>query len=209
MSDNSLFPNAATVTVLIPANSSVPLYIGGSTIGVISTTAAFKCRMNNGTATIELDNGLTYECPDDIKFSLVELINETGGAITAKLFIGQGRIRDARLTIQNSSVLNIQNQVGTLLNVSDERTIQAQGAVTITTTSTAIGAAVASTTEWMLYNAGTVTAYIAFNSTATVANGWPLEPGEKMSIRSTAAPKAICASGSTSIKYVRLDQVTA
>lgn len=209
MSDNSLFPNAATVTVLIPANSSIPLYIGGSTIGVISTTAAFKCRMNNGTATIELDNGLTYECPDDIKFSLVELINETGAAITAKLFIGQGRIRDARLTIQNNSVLNVQNQAGTLLNVSDERTIQAQAAVTITTASTAIGTAVTSTTEWMLYNAGTVTAYIAFNGTATVASGWPLEPGEKMSIRSTAAPKAICSTGSTSIKYVRLDQVTA
>lgn len=209
MTDNSLFPNAATIPVIIPANSAIPLYVGGSTIGVLTTTGAFKCRMNSGTATIELDNGLTYECPDDIKFSLVELINETGAAITAKLFIGQGRIRDARLTIQNSSVLNVQNQVGTLLNVSDERTIQAQGAVTITTVSTAIGAAVASTTEWMLYNAGTVTAYIAFNGTATVASGWPLEPGEKMSIRSTAAPKAICSTGSTSIKYVRLDQVTA
>lgn len=192
------FPNAQTQTVVIPANSSVPIWVRGSTICVISTTAAFKACPNDGTATIELDNGLSYVCPDDLEFDMVTFKNETGVAITTKVFIGKGRISDARLTLQSGSALNVQNVAGTKLVVGPNATTNSNVVYALTNAAaTLVQSASSSTQECIFQNTGAGDLYIGSSSVlATLkATGLILSPREKMIVQGGSA--IYCASESS------------
>lgn len=189
MGENTNFPNALTVPIIIPANSQVDFPIIGNTVRCLESTAAFKVSFDNSSSGIELSAGLAYTCPSDTTFSRVTLKNETGSVNTVKVFIGFGRMDDSRLSVVGASV-DVQNKSGTSLRVKDVYQYQNQQRTTVTTAAQNIG--LASSSGLLVQNVGADVLKYALFGTVTVSNGFELYPGQTTEIKHVNQVSVIC-----------------
>lgn len=97
------------------------------------------------------------------------------------------------------------NAVAVQVQRVDEQgsTAIANGQVTVDTTSGGVTVAAARDTRKsiLVRNRGTVVVYFG-TGTVSASNGFPLDAGEAMTIQTTAAVKAIAASGSATVAYL-------
>lgn len=97
------------------------------------------------------------------------------------------------------------NAVAVQVQRVDEQgaTAIANGQVTVDTTAGGVTVAAARDTRKsiLVRNRGTVVVYVG-TGTVSASNGFPLDPGEALTVQTTAAIKAIAASTSATVAYI-------
>lgn len=127
-----------------------------------------------------------------------------GGAITSPLD-GNGNVKTASFDSTGTAVTY--NANGTALPANSSPVVTASpvtianGQVAPTAVAATLLAARALRRQVTFKNIGAVTVYIGV-ATVTTANGLPLDPGESITLQSTALVQAITASGTGNVAYV-------
>lgn len=90
-------PPFATRAILLAANEELPLSMTGSFVTVQEASTSMLLKINGGP-TVTMEKGLTYRMPNGARFANLSAINTTGTAQTATLIIGDGEVKDSRLS---------------------------------------------------------------------------------------------------------------
>ncbi len=96
-----LQPQFKIFTHTVAPNAQLEVARAGTFINCLEANGPFRMALNDGAAT-EFKPGLVYDA--SVPFDRVRLINDTGTAVTVKLAIGAGGVRDTRLVLEANSL---------------------------------------------------------------------------------------------------------
>lgn len=99
-----------TSRYVIAAGASQHVAGNGNYFVVTEADGIIKARINGDGGAISLPEGTGFELPIGRKFSTVELVNDTGSAITLDVAIGYGRFIDNRSTVGGTVAVSITGQ---------------------------------------------------------------------------------------------------
>lgn len=173
------FPSSQTLTVVIPANGEIPISIQGNYVRCLTATASFKLSPIDIRESVDMDAGLACESPEGFKFEGLLFRNETGVAITTKVFIGTGRFHDSRLNI--SGGLTITSSIAAPLFIKDVGSSIVAGVdmACAPTSTTNLGGGFAGNRIAMIKNPSTSAGSVRIGgATASATTGYELEAGE-------------------------------
>ena len=202
------FPSQRTVPVVIPANGETTLSISGSFVRCLSATGAFKLSADDSREYIDMEAGIASEAPDGYKFKELVFRNESGVAITAKVFVGTGRLHDSRLSLSaNAGSISVQNAANTKLLVQPNVSNYGSGVYALTNAATVkIHYYAAGVNGIIFQNTGNGDIYFAnVNNIATImAQGIKLAPNEKIVLDGSANLWAVSAGATGEIRYLTM-----
>lgn len=195
MSEQYNFPTAQSNDYLIPANSAIPVAIQGDSVRCIESTGTFFVQFNSSGSGVEFSKGLAYEAPDGLTFENLTLVNRTGLPITAKLFIGFGKVADSRFSL-TGGVVEVKNETFGALRIKPTIDVVEQLIVTVNDVVGGVSLGVGSAGQ-MLYNNGNSVAWLRANGNPVAGQCIPLFPGQHFDNFYISPTKAICAAGET------------
>lgn len=99
-----------TSRFVIAAGASQHVAAHGNYFVVTEADGIIKARINASGGAISLPEGTGFELPAGRKFAMVELVNDTGAAITLDIAIGFGRFVDNRSTVGGTVSVSITGQ---------------------------------------------------------------------------------------------------
>ena len=170
-------PQYATRAYTIPAGATVELIRSATFVTVLSATGPFKARFDDAPS-FDLEQGLTIRTPNG--FRRMEFTNPGASAISVKVGVGRGDVNDARLTLSG--------QVNTAETMPDTLTTGAPVAATNAAV-TQIAATNPLRREVLAVvdtgAAGPV--YIGGDAGAAAGQGIPVQPGQSLTLSTTAA----------------------
>ncbi len=114
------YPNAGTIT--IAAGDRYPINVTGNFINVKSADADFTIRID-GQEELRAAANRRFSLTEEDAFKFVEVINDSGGALTFQLEIGFGRVESDDVTITGTvnvaavSPVEIKNETGGSITV--------------------------------------------------------------------------------------------
>jgi hypothetical protein len=201
------FPSSQTLTVVIPANGEIPIAIQGNYVRCLSSTGTFKLSPSDIRESVDMDAGLACESPEGFKFEGLLFRNETGVAITAKVFIGTGRFHDSRLNI--SGGLTITSSIAAPLFIKNvgSSIVASADIACAATAQTNLGGASSTNRFVLIKNPASSAGSVRIGgNTVAAALGYELEAGEGKEFRCTGnifAYNPNTAPVTLSITYIR------
>jgi hypothetical protein len=159
----------------VPANGIAEINISGNFVYLIDSTGDLGIILDDQNEEF-LTKSTGYKTKDGQPFKRINLINNTGVAITFNLQIGN--IKDF---IDNRSIVN------GLLTVKNGVNDFEHAPITVGTTPVVISAANSIKTKVSIQNTGTSTLFLGKDNTVSTTNGYPVPPNTEKEINGTMA----------------------
>lgn len=170
-------PQYATRYFLIPAGATVELVRTATFVTVLAASGPFKASFDSSPA-FDLEQGLTIRTPDG--FHRIEMTNKGASTISVKLGVGKGDVNDARLTL-SGQVTTAESMPDTLTTGAPISAIN--GAVTPLASANPLRRELMAVVD--AGAAGPV--FIGGAAGATAGQGIPVQPGQALTLSTTAA----------------------
>lgn len=179
----SNFPSYQQQTFTIPAGSAVDWNRFGSSFGCMDATGPFFVKFD-GQPRTQFAKGLSFEAPDT--FSQIRLENRGDVAVTITVFVADGRLRDARVSLP----ANLVAFTGAARSLrSSKKDVDAASRVSIV-------AADPDRLEVMVTNMGADPVFLGDDEVAFM-RGLPLAAGHTATLKTQAELFAYCQAAGT------------
>lgn len=204
---------AQTGTFVLAAGETKTIASAGEFIRCLAATADFKIAIQ-GASPMYFASGLQWRAEALTQYDQIDIINDTGVFLTVTMAWGFGELTDSRLNFVGGILQTKLDSTGNTVKI-DQVTSGAnnvfnitpggnlsQAAVSVGTSATIIVTSNGNTMAHRIYNNDTETVYLG-GSSVTVANGYPLKPGDDYISDGTNSVYGVAVNAGRDVRYIR------